>query len=256
MKKITCIILDDESRNVQLLKNLLGEYCTQVAVLATETDAVKGLALIKELQPQLVFLDIEMPHINGFEILKQLEPVNFEVIVVTAYSHYALEAFEHHAIGYITKPINTEKLIAAVNLATERIEQKSFSKNLFSLIESSTKPAAAQKIPLSTSSGLVFVKLNDIMYCESSGNYTSFYLSNTGKPILVSRQLGEYEKLLPETDFTRIHDKYIINLSYIREYIKGSGGDVVLENGKELPVASRRKDDFLSLFEKWIRRKN
>ena len=92
------------------------------------------------------------------------------------------------------------------------------------------------------------------MYCESNGNYTSFFL-NDGKNILVSRQLGEYEKLLPDSDFTRIHDKYIINLSYIKEYIKGSGGDVILENGKELPVASRRKDDFLSRFEKWIKRK-
>lgn len=255
MKNISCIILDDESRNVQLLKNLLAEYCPQVQVLAAETDAVKGLAYIKELQPNLLLLDIEMPHINGFEMLKQLEPVNFEVIFVTAYSHYAVEAFEHHAAGYITKPINTEKLVAAVQAAAERVEQRSFSKNLFSLLESSAKPAAAQKIPLSTSSGLVFVKLADIMYCESSGNYTTFYITGNAKPILVSRQLGEYEKLLPETEFTRIHDKYIINLSYIKEYIKGNGGDVVLESGKELPVASRRKDDFLSRFEKWIKRK-
>ena len=254
---LSCIIMDDESRNAQLLKKLMAVYCPQVQVLATETNAAKGLSLIKELQPQLLFLDIEMPHINGFEMLKQLEPINFEVIFVTAYSHYAVEAFEHHAIGYLTKPINTEKLVAAVNAAAERIEQKAFSKNLFSLIESSAKPALApaQKIPLSTTNGLIFVKQAEIMYCESNGNYTSFFLVNESKPILVSRQLGEYEKLLPGSDFTRIHDKYIINLSFIKEYIKGSGGDVVLENGKELPVASRRKEDFLARFEKWIKRK-
>lgn len=256
MTALTCIILDDEPKNVQLLKNMLGVHCPQVQVLATESNAGKGLTLIKELHPQLLLLDIEMPHINGFEMLKKLEPVNFETIFVTAYSHYAIEAFEHHAIGYLTKPINTEKLIAAIQAATERIEQKSFSKNLFSLIESSAKPVPAQKIPLSTTNGLVFVKLADIMYCESNGNYTTFFLAVDNKPILVSRQLGEYEKLLPESDFTRIHDKYIINLSYIKEYIKGSGGDVVLENGKELPVASRRKEDFLARFEKWIKRKS
>jgi two-component system, LytTR family, response regulator len=100
----------------------------------------------------------------------------------------------------------------------------------------------------------LFVKIAEIMYCESSGNYTHFYLCND-KKIVVSRQLGEYEKLLPEHHFTRIHDKYIINLSYIKEYIKGSGGDVILENGKEIPVATRRKEDFLARFEKWIRRK-
>ena len=256
MKNISCIILDDESRNILLLKNLMAEYCGQVQVLATATEAIKGLGLIRELQPQLLFLDIEMPHINGFEMLKKLEPLNFEVIFVTAYSHYAIEAFEHHAIGYLTKPVNTEKLMAAVNAAAERIEQKAFSKNIFSLIESSSKPAPSNKIPLSTSNGLVFVKLTDIMYCESSGNYTSFFITESNKPILVSRQLGEYEKLLPESDFTRIHDKFIINLSFIKEYRKGSGGEVVLENGKELPVASRRKEDFLSRFEKWIKRKS
>ncbi len=252
---INCIIIDDEAKNIALLRKMLDMHCKQVTVIATDSDAKNGLRLITEKQPQLVFLDVEMPHLNGFDLLKQLEPVNFEVIFVTAYSHYAVEAFEHHAIGYLTKPINAEKLMAAVHAAGERIEQKSFSKNLFSLIESSTKPTAVQKIPLSTSNGLVFVKLADIMYCESSGNYTSFFITGNNKPILVSRQLGEYEKLLPETEFTRIHDKYIINLSYIREYIKGSGGDVVLENGKELPVASRRKEDFLSRFEKWIKRK-
>ena len=139
MANLNCIILDDESRNAQLLVKMLAAHCPQVQVLAAETEAIKGLVLIKELQPQLLFLDIEMPHLNGFEILKQLEPVNFEVIFVTAYSHYAIEAFEHHAIGYLTKPINTEKLMAAVNAAAERIQEKSFSKNLFSLIESTSK---------------------------------------------------------------------------------------------------------------------
>ena len=252
---LSCIILDDESRNVQLLKKLLALHCPEVHVLAIETDALKGIALIRELQPNLLFLDIEMPHINGFEMLRQLEPVNFEVVFVTAYSHYAVEAFEHHAIGYLTKPVNTEKLIAVVNASSERIAQRAFSKNLFTLLESSAKQAMVQKIPLSTTNGLVFVKLADIMYCESSGNYTHFFLAGDAKPILVSRQLGEYEKLLPDSEFTRIHDKYIINLSFIKEYLKGSGGDVVLENGKELPVASRRKEDFLARFEKWIKRR-
>jgi two-component system LytT family response regulator len=252
---INCIILDDEQKNVQLLSHMLAQHCPQLKVLAAETNVKKGIALIQELQPQLLFLDIEMPHLNGFDTLQQLEPVNFEVIFVTAYGKYAVEAFEHHAAGYVTKPVNTEKLIAAVNSAIRRIEQKNINKNLFSLLEQNTKQAAPDKIPLSTSNGLVFVKITDIMYCESSGNYTHFYLDN-GKKIVVSRQLGEYEKLLPENNFMRIHDKYIIHLQYIKEYIKGSGGEVVLENGKELPVASRRKEDFLARFEKWIRRKS
>lgn len=252
---INCIIIDDEAKNIKLLQQMLETHCKQVNVIATEQKAKNGLQLITELQPQLVFLDIEMPHLNGFDLLKQLEPVKFEVIFVTAYSHYAIEAFEHHATGYITKPVNTEKLIAAVAAASKKIEEKKINKNLFSLIELNSRQSASDKIPLSTTNGLVFVKLSDIMYCESSGNYTNFYLCDD-KKILVSRQLGEYEKLLPETNFIRIHDKYIIQLNYIKEYKKGSGGEVILENGKELPVASRRKEEFLSRFEKWIKRKS
>jgi two-component system LytT family response regulator len=254
MKTISTIIIDDEPKNIKLLQQMLAAHCPQVEVMATESDAKKGLLLLGEKQPQLVFLDVEMPHLNGFDLLKKLEPVSFEVIFVTAYSRYAVEAFEHHATGYITKPINAEKLIDAVKTAAKRIEEKNINKNLFTLLEQNTRSQTPDKIPLSTSNGLVFVKITDIMYCESSGNYTHFYM-NDNKKIVVSRQLGEYEKLLPENNFTRIHDKYIINLAYIKEYIKGSGGEVVLENGKEIPVATRRKEDFLARFEKWIRRK-
>ncbi len=251
---MTSIIIDDEPKNIKLLQHMLDMHCPAVKVLATETDAKNGLLLIDELQPQLVFLDIEMPHLNGFDLLKQLEPIFFEVIFVTAYSHYAVEAFEHHATGYVTKPINSEKLIAAVDTAEKRVAEKSINKNLFTLLEHNSKQAAPNKIPLSTTNGLLFVKISDIMYCESSGNYTHFYLVD-GKKIVVSRQLGEYERLLPEADFIRIHDKYIIHLTYIKEYIKGSGGDVILENGKEIPVATRRKEEFMARFEKWIKRK-
>lgn len=254
MNTYTCLLLDDEARNVQLLAGMLQLYCPQLTILAAETDASKGLTMIKELQPQLLFLDIEMPHMNGFDTLKKLEPVNFEVIFVTAYGKYAVEAFEHHAAGYVTKPVNAEKLAAAVNNAIKRIEEKSINRNLFSLLEQTARQPATDKIPLATGSGMLFVKITDILYCESSGNYTHFFLQD-GRKVVVSRQLGEYEKLLPENNFMRIHDKYIINLAYIKEYIKGSGGEVILENGKEIPVASRRKEDFLARFEKWIRRK-
>ena len=251
---ITCVIIDDEPKNIRLLQNMLNMLCPDVNVLATETEAKAGVELIREVQPQLVFLDVEMPHLNGFEVLKQLEPLSFEVIFVTAFSHYAVDAFEHQATGYITKPVNAEKLQTAVNTAIKRIEEKTINKNLFSLLAQNTRQEMPDKIPLSTTGGLLFVKLTDIVFCESSGNYTYFFLSDE-KKIVVSRQLGEYEKLLPENSFIRIHDKYITNLSFIKEYIKGSGGEVVLENGKQLPVATRRKEEFLARFEKWLRRK-
>ncbi len=251
---INCIIIDDEPQNVKLLERMLAEFCPQLQVLAAETSAQKGLLQIEDLHPQLVFLDVEMPRLNGFDVLKQLEPVDFEVIFVTAYNKYAVAAFEAHATGFITKPVAAEKLVAAVETACRRIEEKAVNRNIFSLLAQTTAGQQVQKIPLSTSNGLLFVKIAEIMYCESSGNYTNFFMSDSNK-IVVSRQLGEYEKLLPEKDFIRIHDKFIINLAYIKAYIKGSGGEVVLENDCELPVASRRKDDFLLRFEKWLKRK-
>jgi two-component system LytT family response regulator len=254
MKNIPAIIIDDEATNIQLLKKMLEYNCPSVEIIATETDARKAISVLEELRPGLVFLDVEMPHLNGFDVLKKLEPLEFEVIFVTAYSHYAIEAFEHHAAGYITKPINAQKLAAAVQAALKRIKEKTVNKTLFTLLDQNHRLTQPDKIPLSTGNGLIFVKLADIIYCESSGNYTHFYLQD-GRKNIVSRQLGEYEKLLPESHFIRIHDKYIINLAYIKEYKKGSGGEVLLENGRELPVSSRRKEDFLARFEKWIRRK-
>jgi two-component system, LytTR family, response regulator len=253
METIKAILIDDEQRNNTLLKSLLENTLPQVSVLACCTAAGEAIEAIQQLRPQLVFLDVEMPGMNGFELLKSLEPVQFEVIFVTAYSQYAMQAFDHHAIGYITKPVNTAKLVDVVQLAAGRIEQKHFNQHLFSMLENTLQSNRDQKIPLATLNGMVFVKIEDILYCESSGNYTQFYL--TGKrSILVSRQLGDYEKLLPGGHFMRIHDKHIINLQYIKEYHKGSGGDVVLENGTTLAVAARRKDEFLSLFDKWLKR--
>jgi two-component system, LytTR family, response regulator len=251
---MNCIIIDDETKNLKLLKNMLAIHCPTLTVVAECNDATTALELLKITQPDIVFLDVEMPEINGFDLLTKLEPVNFEVIFVTAFSHYALTAFEHQATGFVTKPINAEKLIAAVQAAKKRIETKQINKNIFTLLEKATQKNSVDKIPLATSNGLVFVKQTDIQYCESSGNYTTFYLENNTK-ILVSRQLGEFEKLLPETNFVRIHDKYVINLACIKAYIKGNGGEVVLDNGSQLPVAARRKEKFLAYFETWLKRK-
>jgi two-component system, LytTR family, response regulator len=249
---INAIIIDDEPQNIKLLKNMLAMHCEQVNIVTTETDAKAGILAIKSEAPQLVFLDVEMPALNGFDVLKLLAPINFEVIFVTAFSHYAIEAFEHNAVGYVTKPINSEKLVAAVKAAEKKINSAEAGQAVSQTVEQLVN--ANDKIPLSTTNGLIFVKLDDIMYCESSGNYTNFFMQDA-KKIMVSRQLGEYEKLLPEANFCRVHDKYIVNLKYIKEYIKGTGGELILDNGAGLPVSTRRKEDFLARFEKWLRKK-
>jgi len=247
------MLIDDELNNISLLRKMLQKHCPDVNVIATETDAIKGLKLIEELQPELVFLDIQMPKLNGFEVLKKLEPIHFEVIFVTAYAEFAIEAFDYHAIGYVSKPVASDKLKASVDRASERIREKKSTENIFSLIEHRIHQNEETKIPLSTMSGLLFVTKEDIMYCESSGNYTSFMMKD-GRKIMVSRQLGEYEKLLTDAFFVRIHDKFIINLKYVTEYIKGRGGEVKLNNAITLPVSVNRKDNLLSRFDKWLKR--
>jgi two-component system, LytTR family, response regulator len=254
LTSIRTILVDDEANNLQFLQSLLKENCPSLDVIETANAAADGLLLIKELQPQLVFMDVDMPGMTGFEVLQKLEPLNFEVIFVTAFNQYAMEAFEYNAVAYITKPIVTEKLIAAVEKAAIKIEDKKYNKHLFSLLENVQQKNEHDKIALPTLQGLQFVKLSQINYLESSGNYCNFFLKDNSK-VMVSRQLGEYEKLLPSDNFVRIHDKHIINLTCIQEYIKGNGGEVILENGARLTVAARRKDELLSRFEKWLKKK-
>lgn len=254
VKKIKTILVDDEVNNINFLHALLEQHCTHLYIVEKAKNANDALLMIKEQRPQLVFMDIDMPGMTGFELLKKLEPLSFEVIFVTAYNQYALEAFDFNAVGYITKPIVTEKLVAAVEKAVLKIEEKKYTEHIFTLLENVQQKNASDKIALPTLQGLQFIKLSNIYYIESSGNYCNFYLNDNSK-IMVSRQLGEYEKLLPADAFVRIHDKYIINLDCIVEYIKGNGGEIILENGVRLTVASRRKDELLSRFEKWLRKK-
>jgi two-component system, LytTR family, response regulator len=253
LKNIKTILVDDEVNNIEYLQSLLQKNCTALQVIETASTANDAVLMIQELQPQLVFMDIDMPGMTGFEVLKKLEPLPFEVIFVTAYNQYAMEAFDFNAIAYITKPIATEKLIAAVEKAIVKIEEKKFNEHMFTLLENVQQKNTSDKIALPTLQGLQFVKLDNIGYIESSGNYSTFYLQDNSK-ILVSRQIGEYEKLLPADAFVRIHDKHIINLHCINEYIKGNGGEVILENGTRLNVSSRRKEELLNRFEKWLRK--
>jgi two-component system LytT family response regulator len=248
------MLIDDEPNNLELLYALITKHFPQLQIVESSGNPVTAIKQMDELEPQLVFLDVEMPGMTGFEVLKKLEPVNFEVIFVTAYTHYAVQAFEANAIGYLTKPVAVDKFIEVTNRAIQKIQQQQQNKNLFSLLENHMQQnQQQQKIPLPSQTGMQFVPQQEIIFLESSGNYTKFYLLNK-KEILISRQLGEYEKLLPVSDFLRIHDKYLVNVQQITEYIKGSGGQVVMLNGYTLPVAVRRKDELLSRFDKWLKR--
>ena len=249
---IKAILVDDEPNNTAYVKELLQHQFPLVDIAAVCNDAAEGMLLIDELQPNLVFIDVEMPGLNGFDILQKLEPLTFEVIFITAHNHYALQAFEVNAAGYLTKPLQVDKFIRVTASAIQKIEKENINKNLFSLLQANASNGDNNKIALPTQNGLLFIKPVDIIYCQSSGNYTKFFTKD-GKSILVSRQLGEFEKLLSD-DFHRIHDQYMVHLQYIKEYIRGRGGELVMENSDTLPVSANRKDAFLQRFEKWLRK--
>lgn len=242
---IRSIIVDDELKSRESLKILLEDFCENVEVKALCQNVEEGLLAIAEHKPDVIFLDIQMQRETGFDLLTKIKSVNFEVIFTTAYSEYAIKAFKFSAIDYLLKPIDIEELKKALG-KVERKLNGSFSQRLEQLIEN-LKPAQQQnyKLALPTSDGLVFIKINDIVYCEASSNYTQIFCLD-GKKYLVSRTLKEYEDILIEQNFFRIHNSYLINLGCIKKYVRGEGGYVVMSNDVSLDVSKRKKESFLS----------
>jgi two-component system, LytTR family, response regulator len=242
------LLVDDEPKNVRILKTLLQNYCPQVNIIGEAGDAEAAFAAIKTLQPELVFLDIEMPHGNAFDLLNKLMPVNFEVIFITAFDNYSLKAFKYSALDYLLKPVDIEELKAAVNKAMGKIHSHQLNHQIEYLISNFRGgQSLLQKIALPTADGIAFLNVDDIIRCEANGNYTYFYLGNKDK-VVASKNIKEYEDILPANIFCRIHNSHIINLNRVKKYHKGRGGYIIMEDGSNLEVASRRRDEFLAKF--------
>lgn len=237
------IIVDDKPTNIETLKSLISTYCTQLSVVGTATGMEEGVNLITRLKPDLVFLDIEMPGGNGFELLKKFNPVPFVVIFTTAYNQYAVQAFRENALDYLLKPIDIDALLQAVSRAEKQIELTLTNQNLIKYLKQ-LHPPHNDKIALPTQEGYLFVDCNTIVRCEASGSYTNIYLMED-KKIMVSMRLRECENILPSTRFFRVHHSHIINLQYISKYIRGRGGYLIMQDGSKVEVAASRKDVFL-----------
>ncbi len=243
---IRALIIDDEPKSVKILSAMLQEYCPGVTLAGVAHKADDAVALIRQLQPNLVFLDIEMPSGNGFDILDRVRPVTFEVIFVTAFNEYTLKAFRYNALDYLLKPINIEELQAAVDRAAGNIKLKSFNAQLDYFLQSLKKTAPpVQKIALAEKNGIILIPITDIIRCEASRGYTTFIIKNKEK-VLSSKNIKEYEELLPEDTFFRLHNSHLVNLNYIRVYHRGRGGQVEMEDGTLVEVAVRRKDELLA----------
>lgn len=244
---IRTILVDDEQRGLNTLNKLLEEYCPTVKVVAECMDAETAKEKIKQQEPQLAFLDISLPGKSCFDMLAELGTINFEIIFVTAHNEYTLKAFKYSAIDYLMKPIDEDLLVDAVERAAKRIASNNINNNITSLLHNMQKTNAAGNIRLCIPSfkGFIVVELNEILYCEASGNYTNFYFTDK-HTVCTTKPVHEYEQLLDDAGFVRIHKSFLVNLLHVKEYIRGEGGSVILSDGKEVGVSRRKKEILIS----------
>lgn len=246
--KMKCIIIDDERHCIKTLTSLLESDFPEVDILASCTESTKAYDLILELKPEFLFLDIEMPGMNGFDLLSKFEHLDFDVIFTTAYDSYAIKAIKFSALDYLLKPISKEDLASAIKKI--KTKESSVSPAQLQLAKAVQNKQVPDTIALPTTDGLTFASVNDILYCTADGSYTRLYMMDKSE-ILLSKTLGDVEELLGEHNFFRIHHSTIVNLKQVRKYIRGEGGEVVMSNCKSLLVARSRKADFLNVFLKF-----
>ena len=238
--KIKSIIVDDEKHGRENLAGILRQYCPDVDLVGEADSVDAAVLLIQKTNPDLVFLDIEMPKANGFQLLEHFRDFRFEVIFVTAYDNYAIRAIRFSASDYILKPINLNELIAAVEKVSERIRNRSENERIRQLYLNTMHPANP-KIGLPTGERVEFVEVKSIVRCQGESNYTHIYFADR-KPILTAKSLIEFEELLAEYGFVRVHKTHLINLNQVTSYTKNDGGVLFLSNGDSVAISRRRKD--------------
>lgn len=242
--KLNAIIVEDEATSREILRNYLKKYCPNVHILGEASNVDEALVLIRSHELDLVFLDVEMPYGNAFDLLDKVGDINFETVFVTAYNHYAMDALNAHASYYLMKPISIDELIKAVDYVTEiRTKEDALQDQV--LVPKTN--AVNGKITFPTQDGFEVINTADILYCKADDNYTEIFL-NTNKKKLVSKTLKYFEDALNDASFARVHKSYLVNVNEIVKYVKGKGGSVVLSNGKEIMVSSAKKAELLSYF--------
>jgi two-component system LytT family response regulator len=240
------VIVDDEKNSREVLETMLRKYCPEVTVLGSCSSAGEFLSRLRSEPPEILFLDIDMPGMNGFEMLGHIGRPEFEIIFTTSYSEYAIKAIKHSALDYLLKPIDKDELIEAVQKASRNAATLSSSR-VGHLLELLASKSTSKRFGVSTSEGMTILNAADIIYCESDGPYCKFYFAGN-KTLVASKTLKETEEVLNDADFCRIHNSYLVNMKFVDRYIRGEGGEVVLTNGKKLPVSRTKKQEFLQMF--------
>lgn len=248
---IRCVLIDDEKNALEMMEWLLKTYCPDVEIAAMCNSSEQGIEAINKYRPDIVFLDIEMPNMNGFDMLERFDKIFFDVVFCTAYDQFAIKAFKYSALNYLLKPVDPDELKDTIH----RIEQKKStpSKEQFDLLIQTMKQsnkATPQRIALTTGDGLLFVPTTEIIYCEAESNYTNVVLSG-GKKILVSKVLKDIDEVLSGPDFYRVHSSFLININRIKKLVRGDGGYIIMDNDATVNISRTKRQEFMEMFEKF-----
>jgi len=237
------VIVEDEIHSREALKSLLMEFCEGIEIAGMAADVETAVSLIKQTTPDLLFLDVELQTGTGFDVLDQLHEVNFEIVFTTAFEQYAVKAIKLSSLDYLLKPIDIEELQRAVEKASVKKDEVVQKQKLEALM-SNLGSAGKKKICLATSDGIEFINIQDIVYCEANGSYTNFHLTN-GTTILVSKNLKEYETILSDQNFMRVHNSFLINLTEVKKFVKSEGGYILMKNNAQISISQKKRDEFL-----------
>lgn len=248
---INTILIDDEKNALEVLEMQLSRYCKEVTILASCDGGAKGIAAIKKYNPDLVFLDIEMPHKNGFDVLNETKGNSYNVIFTTAYDQFAIKAFRVSAIDYLLKPVDITELQAAVEKVKQKKSSGKFEDNIKVLLNhlQGGQQKMTDKIALPVGDAMQFFSPNDIIRCESESNYTHIFLADS-KKITMAKTLKDVEENINGSPFFRVHQSHLINMNHISKYIKGDNAYVIMSDGSQIGISRNRKDAFLDTFRK------
>ncbi len=246
---IKAVIIDDEQSLREVNRSLLNDNFPQIKVVGEADSVDSGIELIQKTQPDIVLLDIEINGGTGFNILQKVKPYNFKLVFITAYNQFAIKAIKFSAIDYILKPINEFEFVNAIENAITGIKTKDMEKQVNNFFEHYEKKTQSKKIVLRTTEAMHIIDVSDIIYCKSDNTYTTFYLLDK-KKILISKPIKEYAEILEDYNFLRPHQSYLVNLNCIKKVDKTDGGFIIMNNGSEIPISSRKKQSLMQVLSK------
>ncbi len=247
---IKAIIIDDERNCIDMLVWLLDNYCPDVSLIALCDSAEMGIKNIQKLKPDLVFLDIEMPKMNGFDMLEQFESIDFQIVFTTAYDKFAIKAFKYAALNYLLKPIDPDDLTATIERLKIKMAAPSKAQMEMLFQNMANRNAPIERIALSIGDGLIFVNTKDICYCHADSNYTYVVMAD-GKKHLVAKTLKEINEALSGKDFFRVHNSYLVNVNHITKFVRGDGGYILMPDNTQITIARSKREEFFQLFTKF-----